>query len=172
MLLLLLTGCRQDMADQPRYRALEESRFFDDGRAARDLPAGVVPRSAMLVDNAASTYPIPVTIEVLKRGQQRYNIFCTPCHDSLGTGQGMAVKRGFRRMPPSFHIDRLREVESGHFYDVIANGFGAMNDYAAQIPYQDRWAIVAYIRALQLSQAAPIEILPYDLRRELEGGRR
>jgi hypothetical protein len=114
-------------------------------------------------------FPFPITPQVLDRGQDRYNAFCTPCHDRVGTGQGMVVRRGYRR-PPSFHIDRLREAPVGYFFDVITNGFGAMPDYAAQIPPQDRWAIIAFLRALQLSQQAPLTFLPESERQKLKAG--
>ena len=176
--LLLLPACRQQMADQPRYDPLEESSFFADHRSARPLPIGVVARGFLNADEhlymgrvngqLAATFPFEMTREVLERGRDRYNIFCTPCHDLLGTGRGMAVRRGFRRGPPSFHLDRLRDAPVGHFYDVITNGFGAMNDYAAQIKPRDRWAIVAYVRALQLSQNENVKELPEDDRQELE----
>ncbi len=162
-------GCRQDMHDQPKYEALESSSFFPDGRSSRQLVPGTVARGQLREDShlyegkvegkLVDTFPFPVTEEILERGQQRYQIFCTPCHDSLGNGEGMVVRRGFRP-PPSYHIDRLRMAPVGHFYDVITNGFGAMQDYAAQIPVRDRWAIVAYIRALQLSQHAPLSDVP------------
>ena len=114
-------------------------------------------------------FPFPVTHPVLDRGQDRYNVFCTPCHDRVGTGQGMVVRRGYRR-PPSFHIDRLRQAPIGYFFDVITNGFGAMPDYAAQIPAQDRWAIIAYLRALQLSQQAPLAVVPEAERQKMNAG--
>jgi hypothetical protein len=116
----------------------------------------------------ATTFPIEITREVVARGRDRYSIFCTPCHDQTGSGNGMAVRRGFRRPPPSFHIGRLRGAPPGYFYDVITNGFGAMNDYAAGIRPHDRWAIVAYIRALQLSQNISVGDLPLQDRQELE----
>ena len=116
----------------------------------------------------ATTFPFEITADILFRGQERFTIFCTPCHDQVGSGNGMAVRRGFRRGPPSFHIDRLREAPPGHFYDVISNGFGAMNDYAAEIKPRDRWAIVAYIRALQFSQTANIQDLAAQDRQELQ----
>ena len=169
-------GCRQDMHDQPKYEALESSSFFSDGRASRQLVPGTVARGELREDShlyegkvdgkLAGTFPFPVTRKILERGQQRYNIYCTPCHDSVGNGEGMVVRRGFRR-PPSYHIDRLRMAPAGHFYDVITNGFGAMQDYAMQIPVQDRWAIVAYIRALQLSQHAPLSDVPEPKRPSL-----
>lgn len=156
------------MADQPRYEPLEASTFFADGQSSRPLIEGVVARGHLHDESEAKTYPTPVTLDVMRRGQDRYNIYCTPCHDRVGTGQGMAVRRGFRRGPPSFHIDRLREAPPDHFFDVITNGFGAMNDYAMQIEPRDRWAIVAYIRALQLSQGANIQELSAEERRQLE----
>jgi Cytochrome C oxidase, cbb3-type, subunit III len=178
LLLPLLPACRQQMADQPRYEPLEESSFFPDHRSARPLPTGVIPRGFLNEDDhlfggrvngeLATTFPFEITADVLNRGRERYNIFCTPCHDYVGTGNGMAVRRGFRRGPPSFHQDRLREAPVGHFYDVITNGFGSMNDYSAQIKPQDRWAIVAYIRALQLSQNATGPDLSADDRQQLE----
>ena len=177
-LLLSLPSCRQQMADQPRYEALEESTFFADHRSARPLPLGVIARGFLNEDDhffggrvngqLATTFPFEISSEVLERGRERYTIFCTPCHDQVGTGNGMAVRRGFRRGPPTFHIDRLREAPVGHFYDVITNGFGAMNDYAAQIKPADRWAIVAYIRALQLSQNANVQDLSAQDRQALE----
>jgi Cytochrome C oxidase, cbb3-type, subunit III len=176
-LLLLLVGCRQQMADQPRYEPLEESDLFADHRSARPLPIGVVARGHLDDDDflyagrvngqLATTFPFEITADVLARGRDRYNIFCTPCHDYVGTGNGMAVRRGFRERPPSFHLDRLRQSPPGHFFDVITNGFGAMNDYAAQIKARDRWAIIAYIRALQFSQNVNVNELPSQDRQEL-----
>jgi hypothetical protein len=112
-----------------------------------------------------------LTLDFVKRGRERYNIYCTPCHGHTGAGDGMAVRRGFRKNPPSFHIDRLKAALDEHFYDVITNGFGAMNDYAAQISARDRWAIITYIRALQLSQSAGAAVLSGEDRRRLEGGK-
>jgi hypothetical protein len=151
------------MADQARYEPLEESALFPDGTSARPLPAGVVARGTLRDES-----PIDVTRQVLERGRERYNIFCTPCHDYVGNGEGIAVLRGFRRRPPSLHVERLRDAPKEHFFDVITNGFGAMNDYAMQIPVRDRWAIIAYIRALQLSQNATVQGLDDVDRRELE----
>lgn len=158
-----LVGCRQDMHDQPKYKALAESGFFSDSRASRQLVPGTIARGQLREDlhlyqgkvggKFADSFPFPVTKQILERGQDRYNIFCTPCHDHLGNGQGMVVQRGLRA-PPPYHIDRLRQAPVGYFYDVITNGFGAMQDYSSQIPVADRWAIVAYIRVLQLSQHA------------------
>jgi mono/diheme cytochrome c family protein len=119
----------------------------------------------------ADTFPFPVTAEVLSRGRERFDIFCSPCHDRTGSGDGMIVRRGYKR-PPSYHIDRLRDMPAGYFFDVTTNGFGAMSDYRSQIPERDRWAIVAYVRALQLSQHAAIEDVPPSERPKLEGGGR
>jgi len=173
----LLAGCRQKMADQPRYEPLVRSTFFEDGRAARPLVEGTVARGELRGDELlyagkeggkpVDLFPFPVTLAVLARGQQRYNIFCSPCHDRAGTGQGMIVRRGYR-VPSSFHIDRLRQAPAGYFFDVISNGFGVMPDYAQQVQPEDRWAIVAYIRALQLSQHATLADVPEDQRQQLE----
>jgi mono/diheme cytochrome c family protein len=166
---LLLCGCAQDMANQPRYNALAASRFFKDGLAYRPLPEGVVARNDLRDDEQlytgkvngdfAATFPFPVTREVIDRGEERYNIYCAPCHGLLGDGDGMVVQRGFRQ-PPSYHTDRLREAQPGYFFDVITNGFGAMSDFRTQVPVKDRWAIVAYIRALQRSQHATVADAP------------
>jgi len=180
LILLALTGCRQDMHDQPKYIPLRPSSFFDDGRSARQLPEGTVARGHLDADTAFYTgkgpdgkyvdaFPMPITKEVLERGQQRYTIYCTPCHDRLGTGNGMVVRRGFRH-PPSYHIDRLRQAPNGYIFDVITNGFGAMQDYSAQIAPADRWAIIAYERALQLSQNATLNDVPPEQRAQLSQG--
>ena len=156
-------GCRQDMHDQPKYIPLRESAFFGDARSARPVVEGTVARGHLNDDELAYTgktngqdatmFPAPVTAETMARGRERFNIYCAPCHGRTGQGDGMVVRRGYRR-PPSIHQDRLRNAPVGHFFDVMTNGFGAMPDYAAQIKAEDRWAIVAYIRALQLSQNA------------------
>jgi mono/diheme cytochrome c family protein len=117
----------------------------------------------------SNTFPFPITVEVMNRGEERYNIFCSMCHDRTGSGSGMVVRRGYRK-PPSFHEDRLRQAPAGYFFDVITNGFGAMPDYSAQINPRDRWAIVAYVRALQLSQRATIEDVPQEERGKLNQG--
>jgi len=170
----LLGGCRQDMFDQPRYKPLAKSDFFVDGRAARPPVPGTIARGQLNDDEhlytgrvngvLVATFPYPVTRQVLERGHGRYDIYCAPCHDAVGNGNGMVVRRGYKQ-PPSYHIDRLRDAPVGHYFDVMTNGFGAMPDYSAQLPVRDRWAIVAYIRALQLSQRAtpadvPPEVLP------------
>ncbi len=168
------------MHDQPKYIPLRPTTFFDDGRSSRPIPAGTVARGQLEDDVAfytgkgpdgkfIDTFPFPVTKEVLTRGQQRFNIYCSPCHDRMGNGLGMVVRRGFRR-PPSYHIDRLRQAPVGYFFDVITNGFGAMPDYAAQIQPADRWAIVAYERALQLAQQGSINDVPAEARGQLAPG--
>ncbi len=173
-------ACRQDMHDQPKYIPLRPSGFFGDGRSERPLLEGTVARGHLDDDTAfyagkgpdgkfLDTFPFAVDKSVIQRGQERYNIYCTPCHDRLGNGDGMIVRRGYRH-PPSYHIDRLRQAPNGYIYDVITNGFGAMPDYAAQIQPRDRWAIVAYIRALQLSQNASVNDVPADGRAQLSGG--
>ena len=168
-LLLTLTACRQDMHDQPRYRPLAASSFFSDGRSARPLVEGTVARGQLRSDpklyrgrdgqGFVTEMPLKVTHELLLRGQDRYNIYCTPCHGRTGDGEGMVVQRGFRH-PPTFHQERLHNQPVGHFYDVITNGFGAMASYASRVPVEDRWAIVAYIRALQLAHNATIADVP------------
>lgn len=178
---LVLTGCelRRAMFDQPSYhRPLQESDFFADGRSARAPVEGTVPwtpgeytEDLLLTDGKqngadAAVFPFPITAEDLERGRQRYDIYCTPCHDAAGTGQGMIVKRGFKA-PPTYHQDRLRAAAPGYFYGVIKNGFGQMQGYAPQIPVEDRWRIVAYIRALQLSQNADPKDLPPELAAQL-----
>ncbi len=168
-LLVAAAGCRQDMHNQPKYRPLRASAFFDDASSARPLVEGTIARGTLQSDSAFFTgkngalfvneLPFPVTQEVIDRGQQRLNIYCTPCHGALGAGDGMVVQRGYS-VPPSFHIDRLRNIEAGYFYDVMTNGFGRMPDYRAQITPRDRWNIVAYIRALQLAEHAPTSDVP------------
>jgi mono/diheme cytochrome c family protein len=175
-------GCRQDMHDQPKYIPLRPSSFFGDGRSERPLIEGTVARGHLDDDIAYYTgrgpdgqfvneFPFAVTKDVVERGQERFNIYCSPCHDRLGNGNGKIVRRGYRH-PPSYHIDRLRQVPNGYIYDVIASGFGAMPDYAAQIPPADRWAIVSYVRALQLAHNAKLDDVPADKRGDLnqEGG--
>jgi len=174
---LFTTGCRQDMHDQPKYIPLRPSSFFGDGRSQRPLIDGTVARGHLDDDTAfytgkgpdgkfLDTFPMTVTKEMVLRGQQRFNIYCTPCHDRNGNGQGMVVRRGFRR-PPSYHIDRLRQVPNGYIFDVITNGFGAMPEYAVQVQPADRWAIVSYVRALQLAQQGTINDVPPEARAEL-----
>jgi hypothetical protein len=174
--LVFSVGCRQDMHDQPKYKPYRGSDFFGDGRSARPLPEGTVARGQLREDahlftgrvngQPATTFPMPVTEAVLARGRERYGIYCTPCHGLAGYGDGMVIQRGFRRAS-SFHVDRVRAEPVGYFYDAITNGFGAMPSYAAQIPVEDRWAIVAYVRALQLSQHATLQDVPPEKRGEL-----
>jgi hypothetical protein len=168
-MLAATAGCRIDMHLQPYYRPLAKSDFFADGRSARMPVDGTVARGDLREDtyfytgkignNPGDYMPFPVTIDVLERGRERYNIYCTPCHGRVGDGNGFIPTRGFRR-PPSFHIDRLRKVPIGYLFDVDTNGYGVMPDYAAQIAPRDRWCIAAYIRALQLSQNAPKSDIP------------
>jgi mono/diheme cytochrome c family protein len=157
------------MHNGPRYKAYQKSEFFGDERSVRPQVADTVARGQLREDTALYTgktgtvlvprIPLPVTGQLVQRGRQRFDIYCSPCHGRAGLGNGMVVRRGYR-VPPSLHIDRLRAQPDGYFYDVITNGFGVMPDYAAQIPVPDRWAIVAYVRALQLSQHAAMASLP------------
>ena len=157
------------MHDQPKFRGFRMTSFYPDKRSVRPVVEDTVARGQLRENDAfytgkadgkpVATLPVPLTAELLARGQQRYDIFCSPCHDRTGGGLGMIVRRGYRR-PNSFHIDRLRESPVGYFYDVMSNGFGAMSDYAGQIEPADRWAIAAYIRALQLSQHSPLSDVP------------
>ncbi len=177
---LLLTGCRLDMHVQPRYNPYAPSDFFADGRSERPPVAGTVARgeivsgpeqlvfTGMLNGREVDAFPFRVTRAVLDRGRERYNIFCTPCHGWTGDGDGMIVQRGFRP-PPSYHTDRLRQAPVGHFFSVITNGFGAMYPYGYRILPRDRWAIIAYIRALQLSRQAKISDVPEAERSKLLG---
>jgi hypothetical protein len=176
---VLAAGCRQDMHDQPKFIPLRQSDFHSDARSARPIVDGTVARGLLRDDDLLETgkvngqdateFPFPVTAQVLARGRERYDIFCAPCHDRTGRGNGMVVRRGYRQ-PPSYHIDRLRQAPVGHYFDVITNGFGAMPDYRAQVPVRDRWAITAYIRALQLSEHATLAEVPPDQRDALAPG--
>jgi len=165
------------MHDQPKYIPLRQSTFFGDERSARPLVAGTVARGQLREDPLlytgkvngadATMFPFAVDGRVMARGRERYDIYCSPCHGQTGQGDGMVVRRGFRR-PPTYHQDRLRNAPVGHIYDVITNGFGAMPDYAAQIKVEDRWAIIAYVRALQLSEHATLADVPADKRGALD----
>lgn len=171
VLLLTLVGCRQKMSTQPRYDPLEASDFFADGMAARPRIAETVARGELSTNpffdtgkingQVADGFPMPVTKELVDRGHERFDIFCSECHGRVGDGNGMIPARGLRR-PPSFHTATVRAATTGHFFDVMTNGFGAMPPYRTMIPAQDRWAIVAYIRALQLSQNASAADLPAE----------
>jgi mono/diheme cytochrome c family protein len=170
-------GCHRDMQDQPRYEMYEQSDFFADGMSARPVIAGTVARGELEEDEAFHTgksegkfvteLPVEVDRALLERGRERFNIYCSVCHAVTGLGDGMIVQRGFRR-PPSLHIERLRNAAAGHFYDVVTHGFGAMPSYAVQIPPRDRWAIVAYVRVLQLSQHATVDDVPAEELEKLE----
>jgi mono/diheme cytochrome c family protein len=172
-----IAGCRQQMADQPHQRPLESSNFFDDGMASRPVVPGTVARSAeerndqplngKVDGKLVDTVPFEVTMEVLARGQERYEIFCSPCHDRLGTGQGMIVRRGFPRAR-SLHEPRLREAPAGHFFEIITQGFGPMPSYANQLSEHDRWAVIAYIRALQFSRNVRLDQLPPEDRAKMK----
>ena len=171
--LFLLAGCslKQDMAMQPKDRPLWPSDFFTDGRSARPLVENTVPRGSLIeedlfVPKDSNAFPLPLNMELLERGEDRYKIFCSPCHGLQGDGNGMVAVRGMKH-PPSYHQDRLRQVPNGYIYDVITDGFGAMLGYSAQVPPRDRWAIVAYVRALQLSRNAKISELPPDVREKV-----
>lgn len=166
-----------NMDSQEKYEAQEESRFFEDGSAMRPPVAGTVARGELRENDAyyrgknkdgslITKMPVEITMELLQRGRERYNIYCAPCHDQTGSGKGIVVKKGFLP-PPSMHLDRLRESPDGHFYDVISNGIRNMPSYKHQIPVADRWAIVSYVRALQRAQNAGSKDVPEELREGL-----
>jgi hypothetical protein len=172
----LISACRRDMQVQPKYIALSPSAFFVDNRSARPIPAHTIARGHLNDDDAfhtgavngvfLGTIPTAITHQLLERGRQRFNIFCTPCHGPLGDGDGMVARRGFK-VPANFHTDRLRQAPPGYLFQVISNGYGAMPDYDNQIHVADRWAIIAYIRALQLSQDATVADVPPPDRKKL-----
>lgn len=180
---LLLAGCRQDMHDQPRFRSYAETKLWPDGRSARPAVDGAIARGKLRTDAvlyrgkagdqfvnaipAAAMKDYATPRAFLARGQNRYNIYCSPCHGRLGDGEGVVANRGFKH-PPSYHSDKLRNQPAGYYYDVITNGFGAMVSYASRIPVEDRWAIVSYVRALQLSQNATVEDVPAADRAKLD----
>ncbi len=177
---MLLAGCyRQQMAAQPKYDPLEPSDFFADGMSARPRVAGTVARGELVGNDFLNTgkigagdgdgLPFPATAAVLARGRERFDIYCSECHGRLGNGDGMIPSRGYRR-PPSYHTPLLRRAATGHFFDVITNGFGAMPSYGTMIPRDDRWAIIGYIRALQLSQNATITDLSAEEQTKLTAG--
>ena len=190
----MLSGCRQDMHDNPRYEAYEDggNRQVPEGTVARgslqaattysvvnskiqgnpatpaaDIPPGTTTVVATDIPKGEDGFPFKVTAEVLDRGQERFNISCAPCHGRLGDGNGMIAMRGFKH-PPSYHIDRLRLAPASHFYDVMTNGFGAMYNYATELTPEDRWKIAAYIRVLQLSQRAEFAQLPDDVKAKVQ----
>lgn len=172
-------ACRQDMHDAAKYEPLEKSAFFKDGRASRDFIAGTIARGGLKEDKLlftgrdgeafSETFPFPVTAGVLARGRERFNIYCSPCHSQLGDGRGMIVQRGYKQ-PTSFHDPRLRSSAPGYFFTVMTNGFATMPSYALQVSPEDRWAITAYIKALQLSRNANVADLTADERQRLEKG--
>ena len=185
---LFAVGCRQDMHDQPKLQALEASTFFENGMASRAIPAGTVPWGHLREDthlyegkdaNGEFVDALPVlldddgnnrlalTHELVERGQTRFEIYCSVCHDSTGGGRGMIVRRGFKQPQPLYE-QRLKDMPAGYFFDVITAGFGLMSSYKSQIPVEDRWAIVAYIRALQLSQTSVLAELPQGLQSEFQ----
>jgi len=174
---LTLGACQQKMANQPRYDPYEQSDFFADGMAARPRIEGTVARGEISTNPFLDTgkingqyadgYPVPVTAEVINRGHERYDIYCAQCHGRVGDGNGMIPSRGYRK-PPSFHDARLRTATTGHYFDVMTNGFGAMPPYGTMIGPGDRWAIIAYIRALQLSQNATVADVPAEDRAQLD----
>ncbi len=178
LVLLVSGGCTQDMKNQAKERPLRESKFYRDGASSRPLPKGTVPRGFLRADDAyykgigpdgtfVKEFPLKVDAKLLQRGRQRFEIFCTPCHGRLGNGRGMVVRRGFKQ-PPSYHIDRLRGMPPGYFFDVITNGFGQMSSYASQVPPSDRWAIVAYVKTLQLSRHVELSKLDPAERNQIE----
>jgi mono/diheme cytochrome c family protein len=191
ILVVLLGGCekaKQDMYDQPKLKTYAQTDLFPDNAAARPLQPGTVPSTTgnfaasssgrvgsrqVETDaqaDAAQANPYPVTQQLLQRGRQRYEIYCMPCHSPVGDGDGLVVRRGFPA-PPSYHIDRLRQAPDRHFYDVITHGYGIMYSYADRVAPPDRWAIVAYIRALQLSQHADVAKLPPAMRNALNSAK-
>ena len=173
---MFLGGCRLDMHIQPKYLPEEPTDFFGDGRSERPPVPGTIARGQLRLDELlytgkvngveADEFPFPITRADLERGQERFNIYCTPCHDYTGSGNGMIVQRGFPH-PPSYHIQRLREAPAGHFFGVITNGFGSMYSYASRVDPADRWRIAAYIRVLQLSRNASIDDVPEAERQNL-----
>lgn len=175
--IFVMAGCdnlHQDMGNQPKNKPLSPSDFFADGRSERAPVENTVARGALdndelVVAKESNNFPMPVNEALLERGEDRYKIFCTPCHGLQGDGNGMVAMRGMKH-PPSYHIDRLRQSPNGYYYDVITNGFGQMYSYSAQIPPRDRWAIIAYLRALQLSRNAHVAELPADVREKLNSG--
>lgn len=176
-LFLSLTACRDDMHNQPRLKPLGASEFFSDHRASRPAIEDTVARGHLRLDDARYTgkmdgndidqFPIPIAKADIERGRTRFNIYCTPCHGYLGDGNGMVVLRGYRQAA-TFYDDKYRKAPVGHFFDVITNGFGAMPSYASRITADDRWRLIAYIRALQLSESAKLTDVPADQRDKLQ----
>ena len=184
MSILVLTamtavGCRQDMHDQPRHEPLEATTFFEDRRASRPPIEGTVARGQLRTDDHLYTgrvhgklvdaFPFSVTEDLMHRGRERFGVYCMPCHDATGSGNGIVMQRGFRPLPPSFHNETMRSKTVGHYFDVITNGFGAMYAQGDKVSPRDRWAIIAYIRALYLCRNATLEDVPESPRAELKG---
>ena len=177
LLIVPLAACRQDMHNQPRYDPLVGSTFFADGRSARPAIEGTVARGRLRVDEArftgksggreVDTFPFAMTRADLQRGRERFDINCSPCHSRIGDGQGMIVKRGFKA-PPAYWEERVMKAPLGHYFDVITNGFGAMHSYASRVEVDDRWRIIAYIRALQLAHTATVNDVPVERRADLD----
>jgi len=176
---LVAAGCRQNMHNQNKVRPLRQSTFYADGLSARPIPQDTVarggpgetiaPYDGLTLARSSLQTPPPITLALLRRGRERFDIFCSPCHDRTGSGHGMIVRRGYKQ-PTSYHSDKLRNVPIDYFVQVMTEGFGVMPSYAAQVPPEDRWAIAAYIRALQYSQNAHLADLPADRRPAVEGG--
>jgi mono/diheme cytochrome c family protein len=175
---LLLAGCRQGLYNQQKLKPYRPSTLWENGSSARALPAGTVARGSLGEDRVyeagvgpdgkfVTEFPVTLSKELLLRGRERYDIFCSPCHGRTGDGVGMIVQRGFKR-PPSFFVDRLRNERIGYFFDVMTNGFGQMSSYSAQVPVADRWAVAAYVRTLQLSRETPASFLSDHDRAELD----
>jgi Cytochrome C oxidase, cbb3-type, subunit III len=172
--LLLLTACRQDMHNQPKYIPLRASTFWANGQSSRQQVPGTVAQGALRADQYFYTgkngvmegdrFPFPITEEIMQRGRARYDVYCAPCHSRVGDGNGMIVQRGYAKAATLIGDERVVKSPVGHYYDVITNGYGAMPDYSSQIPPADRWAISAYVRALQLSQNATVNEVPSELR--------
>lgn len=179
-LAFVCAGCRLDMHVQPRYNPYDATDFFGDGQSARLPVPGTFARGELTLGpqellytgkvngQPSESFPFPVTQEIVERGRERFNVFCSPCHGSAGDADGMIVQRGFRH-PPSLHEDRLRAAPVGHYFDVITNGFGVMYPYGYRVTPRDRWAIIAYVRALQLSRQASIDDVPEAERQKLMG---
>jgi hypothetical protein len=167
------------MHDQPRYKPLAGTDFFGDGRSARPSVEGTIARGHLRIDSArytgkidgedVDTFPFPITRTDLLRGQERFNIYCSPCHSRIGDGNGMVVRRGFRQAA-SYHTEKLLKAPVGHFFDVMTNGFGAMPSYVSRIEPDDRWRVAAYVRVLQFSQNAKIEDVPAGQRAQIDQG--
>ena len=178
LVISLFYGCRKGMYNQPKIKLYDVSDVFKNGSGMRQPPPGTVPAGSIEDETftrgihaggtLVTTSPLKLDSALLERGRQRFEIYCAVCHGATGVGDGMIVQRGFPQ-PPSYHIDRLRDAPLGYFVNVIANGYGAMYSHASRVEPRDRWAIAAYIRALQLSRNASLEDVPTQDRAQLEG---